>query len=309
MNIFLSRYQLKKKTQVNSLDSTDFEYGALVKVTDSSGRWGVADLKPWPLLGDLPLQKQIEMKGPLFQRSLVLAEEDLKARQNNVSLLQNKVIENNWLITDLTNLEILKSLSGTIKIKCNNQLDQLLVFLNAAAQYDLQLRLDFNGSLDAGEFDAFIFSLPAALMKKIEYIEDPLAELNSEWLNWNKKVPLAIDFAKGDAFENEKMWSYFIIKPSRQDAGEIIARCQKGNKKFTVTSAMDHPVGIAHGLRYAQEIAKNKSGFLTLEIYEKNDFNNYFTVNGCQINFSAMALADSGIGMTKTLDKLMWSPL
>ncbi len=306
MNIYLSRYQMKKKKTVNSTDYSDFEYGTLVKVMDDQNNWGVADLKPWPLLGDLTLQEELETEGPLFRRSLELAKEDLVARKNKVQLLLNKPIENNWLVTDFESHKRKKSISGTMKIKCNNQIDRLLLFLVEVVTFNVRLRLDFNGSLREDEFESFIYSLPKEIAQKIEYIEDPIAEINSRWLSWNHKIPLAVDFAKGNAFDNEKLWSYIIVKPSRQDAGLIISKCHKLHKKFTLTSSMDHPVGLAHGLRYAQKMAQNPSGFLTLEIYEPLGFTDYFELNENYINFSAMALQDFGIGMTQTLEKLMW---
>lgn len=300
---------MKKKSPVNAKDSSDYEYGALIKLIDENRNWGVADLKPWPSLGDLTLQKEIETEGPLFQRSLFLAQEDLDARKNKISLLKNKPVENNWLVTNFNNTDNLKNLSGTIKIKCNQQTDQLLSFLDQLDLNDVKLRLDFNGSLDQVEFDRFLHSLPKQILQKIEYIEDPTSELITEWLQWNKLIPLAVDFAQGDILQNEKLWSYLIIKPARQDAKSLQSFCQQNRKKYTLTSSMDHPVGFAHGLRLAQEMAENKSGFLTLDVYEENDFSTYLSVCGNKVNFTDLALNDFGIGMTKALEKLKWAPL
>lgn len=308
MKIFFFEYQMKKKNSLS--DSADFERGALIKVQDSECNWGVSDLKPWPRLGDPTLLRELENRGALFQRSLFLAQEDLTARKNKVSLLQDKFIHNNWLITDVKKIDVKNNFSGTIKIKSLGfSLVELVQGLKNLTQKNLKIRLDFNGSLKANDFEHFISHLPNSVLERIEYIEDPLPEINSSWIKWNQKIPLAVDFAKGDIFSNENMWSYLIIKPSRQDSKMLIAKCKDLNKKVTLTSAMDHPVGLAHGLRYAQHRPYHEAGFLTLDLYEDTDFNKYFTFDQNKINFSEQALNDYGIGMTKSLENLNWVEL
>src|SRR5207244_902270 len=103
--------------------------------------------------------------------------------------------------------------------------------------------------------------------------------------------------------------SYLIIKPSRQSAKNLMQKCQQMKKKFTLTSAMDHPVGLAHGLRYAQKYAIGLSGFLTLDLYKETDFSPYFKTENNRINFSQIALDDFGIGMTSALNNLSWKIL
>ena len=107
-----------------------------------------------------------------------------------------------------------------------------------------------------------------------------------------------------DPFVDLDAWTYLIIKPSRQDADLLINTCLQHKKSFTLTSAMDHPVGFTHGLHYAQKYAQNISGFSTLDLYEENEFNFYFVNEKnkvCMKNSS-----DFGIGMTTALEKLDW---
>ncbi len=310
MKILTSPYQLRKKTSLNAVDKTPFEEGVLIKVEDEAGYWGVADLKPWPSLGDPSLGEELEKKGLLFQRSLHLAREDLIARKNKISLLKNVSVENNWLLTSLNQLESISLLSGTVKIKGDQQVLKLATKLDLFVEkFPVTLRIDFNGVLKPEEFELFLNSISSNTLKKIEYIEDPTPRVDGNWEVWNQRVPLAIDFAQGEWHSLKKAWTYLIIKPSRQDAEALIAACLGQGKKFTLTSAMDHPVGIAHGLRWAQNSLQRCSGFLTLGLYELSVFNDSLITEENRIRISEKNLAEHGIGMTEALNKQVWQPL
>ncbi len=293
MRILYSFYTLVKKKKINSVDQNCEQAGALVKLIDEKGHWGVADLCPWPTLGDRDLFDEIRTKGILFQRSIELAKEDLLARRSQKSLLQNKWIQNNVLVTDFYNFDFLNPLyvGKTFKIKGNSDTETLLKILNSTG-IQSKIRIDFNGALNPEKFSSFIENLASKEM--IEYIEDPTAYDPHLWNDWNRVVPLAADFIKApDHF------SYKIIKPSREPV--------QNYEKFSITSSMDHPVGIAHALRYAQIFAQRDSGLMTLDLYEPTEFNKYFIdQNRTELNFSSMALNDVGIGMTNELISLKW---
>lgn len=309
MTIFFSKYKLEKKNSLNAKDALDFQEGALIKVQDEEDGWGVADLCPWPNLGDPSLDEELQNQGPLFQRSLELAMQDLKARKEKKSLLVDKLVENNLIITDFKNFDLSKKIFGTVKIKGSSQLDHFIEFLEKLSVQDIKIRLDFNSSLSAAEFNYFLNGLAKSVMAKIEYIEDPTVWNSINWANWNKVIPLGFDFISADPFKYEQAWTYLIIKPSRQSAKKLIQKCEQLNKKFTLTSAMDHPIGLAHGLRYAQKYASGASGFLTLDLYKKTEFNSYFKIEGSHVGFSQAALDDIGIGMTSELNNLVWKLL
>ena len=95
------------------------------------------------------------------------------------------------------------------------------------------------------------------------------------------------------------MGRFKIVKPARE---AMIA----GLRHFTLTSSMDHPIGVAHGLRIAQKLSQNDSGFLTLDLYEETVFNKYYSCIENYLNFSQSALNDTGIGMTGELSRLEW---
>lgn len=290
MEIFFSPYSLIKKNMQG------VQKGCLLKVVEAN-QMGVADICPKTDLGDLSLQQEITNKGPLFQRALALATEDLQARQSQKSLLFDKPIKNNFLITDFKlGADIPENC--TVKIKGSSDVAALSSYLHQHISKFSQIRIDFNAKLKVDEFEWFLKSLSADLLKKIQYIEDPTV-VSANWLKWNQIVPLASDFQRT---ENLDFYKYRIVKPARDFLPEKL-------NHFTLTSAMDHPVGVAHGLRAAQQLAQNDSGFLTLDLYADCGFNRYYNQEGLFLNFSKLALNDFGIGMTEELNKQIWTTL
>lgn len=297
--VFVSPYSLTKKKLLNAKDQNLFQLGALLKISDDKN-WGVSDICPKPELGDLDLESEIKNKGILYQRALELANEDLEARKRQISLLFNKRIKNNFLITNYKTEDLNNSLysKSTIKIKADRDLESLSQLLNEVVT-DVRIRIDFNSILSSTEYEDFLNRVTPEVQKKIDYVEDPTA-YQSLWSSWNKRIPLAFDFQKVE-YEND-FALYCIVKPSRQSLNKQL-------KNYTLTSAMEHPVGLAHGLRIAQQLAQNDSGFLTLDLFEENKFNNYFEQIKNYLNFSSLAREDSGIGMTEELNKLKWIEL
>lgn len=270
--------------------------GALLKIVEAD-QYGVADICPKPELGDLSLSEEISKEGPLFKRAIQLATEDLMARKAKKSLLFDKPIKNNFLITNYkSKLTVPENCS--IKIKGDSDVVALADYLNSNFAKSQSLRIDFNSQLKTEEFNLFLKLVSFEVLKKFEYIEDPTV-ISEHWAIWNSQVPLAADFQKT---ENAHFFKYRIIKPARESMPENL-------NHFTLTSAMDHPVGVAHGLRVAQRVAQNDSGFLTLDLYEDCGFNKYYNQEALFLNFSKEALTDFGIGMTEELNKLKWFTL
>jgi len=293
MKLQYSPYSLIKKNKVNALDRSATQSGSLIRICESETVWGVADLCPWPELGDLPLEKEIAQKGPLFERALQLAAEDLQARREKKSLLQDRWVDNNILVTDYSTFDFNQPyLNGhTLKIKGDKQLFRLIEVLHAAPK-SLVFRIDFNSVLGRDEFQIFLDHISPQV--QIEYIEDPCGYDEVLWKKWNQIIPIAVDFVAA-----EDHYSVRVIKPAREKV--------KSDQKTVITSSMDHPVGVAHALRVAQKNTENKAGLLTLDLYETTVFQSYFSYrNESEINFHEKALNDFGIGMTADLLSLPW---
>lgn len=288
-----SPYSLIKKSKVNALDQAATQDGALLRIYESDSIWGVADLCPWPSLGDLTLQQEISQKGPLWQRAVELAAEDLQARQQKKCLLQNKWVDNNIVVVDYAHFDFQQpSLEGhTLKIKGDKQLFRLIEVLEAAPK-SLVFRIDFNAILGSDEFQLFLDNISPAV--QIEYVEDPCGYDEVLWKKWNQVIPLAVDFVAA-----EDHYSVRVVKPAREKVTD--------SRRTVITSAMDHPVGVAHALRWAQKNADQKSGLLTLDLYQTTEFHSYFIYRSqSEINFHEKALNDFGVGMTDDLLRLSW---
>lgn len=290
MKIFFSPYCLERT------DQTLLQEGTLVRVQTEKS-WGVADLCPRLELGDRDFRTEIQEDGSLYQRAIELAVEDANARREGIHLLQDKPLLTNLLVTDYRRFDFSAArLDGaTLKIKGDKQVEELAQVLNGI-ECSVQLRVDFNAKLDAAEFEKFFSLLSSQTLRKIEYVEDPTT-MDSRWFEWNKKIPLAYDI-QPRAYVPE--WArFFICKPARQKIPENTGH-------VTFTSAMDHPIGFAHGLRYAQMSSHFVCGFSTLNLYSDQGFHQYFRMTDRTINFSESALKDFGIGMTDELNKLKW---
>ena len=296
MELLFSPYELQRT------DKPFSQKGVLVRVTEGE-HWGVADLCPRIELDDSDYVSQIRSEGFLYKRALELAREDLKARQDKRCLLLNEPILNNILVTQYANFNFsdptLKGL--TLKIKGDQNIELLAQTLNQI-QNEVKIRLDFNSCLHEGTFQRFLELLQPATVLKIEYVEDP-APFSQAWMRWNKKVPLAFDFQDGEYMV--EFARHRIIKPAREALPVGLT------KNYTLTSAMDHPVGLAHGLRIAQQDQKRQDqksicGFLTLDLYVDIGFYKYFEQRRNSLNFSTLALQQAGIGMTEVLSTLNW---
>jgi hypothetical protein len=299
LKLYLSHYKLDFR------DTEQAQEGCLIKVVDGDF-FGVADICPKTQFGDQDCDEQLSSKGPLFQRALELALEDFSARSEKRSLQKDLPIQNNILITDLSNFDFSKIVVSpdekNFKIKYSGQVDDFAKKLNQTFKNtECKLRLDFNAKLEPYEFETFINQLDRSVFESIEYIEDP-TEFCEKWFKWNREVPIAVDFQKPknpDLFEKARQELYFIFKPAREKPDVTV-------KNYSITSSMDHPVGVAHALRIAQNISKNVSGLLTLDLFKPTAFDSYFSQNEEWLNFSKSNMNEYGIGMTEELNQLNW---
>lgn len=287
--IFYSPYELKRNVKPNKVVSNLVQKGALIKVTDCHGNFGVADLCPWPELGDLNLEQELKLKGPLFQRAVELAKIDLEARKNKITLAQNISVKNHQIVSDFKIFDPEKAVSKVLKIKGDQKIEELAVFLNQLS--GVRVRLDFNFILSSELFKHFIDLLSEETIQKIEVIEDPFPFDEIEWKKWDQSVPLALDFN-----QKNNQWYRRIGKPAREMLKSAIY----------LTSSMDHPVGIVHGLLEAQKYPETYHGFLTLDHYEHTEFNKYFKQDGETLSYKS---DDFGIGFTNELLALNWVPI
>lgn len=302
--IYTHHYQLKRTSFANARTTDHIQHGALLKLEDvRDGAWGVADICPWPNLGDLSLAEEINQRGPLFQRAYELAKKDLQARRNQEKLVAAGAIKNHLLISDYKNfnLQELHPTIEIIKVKGDAHIDEVVNFLTKIEPSVQKIRLDFNFSLSECEFSTFIKNCSELILKKIDVIEDPFSFDSLSWKKCNQKVKLALDWPARDADQKlmteQQLWPQRIYKPAREDVLQF----------EYITSSMDHPVGIAHALVYAQNYSDKTHGMQTLSLYERTDFHADFEI--FKNNELIYYCQGHGIGFQNQLEKLSWLPL
>ena len=291
--VWFHNYSLKRKTKPNARTKNSEQLGALIKIQDSEGNEGFSDLCPWPSLGDHPLAEELVSSGPLFRHALELAVKDLTARKNKIHLVSPVAIKNNILIADFTELKNFDFCDVTVKIKGNEHTYDLARLLNENRDRFFKIRLDFNFCLSENQFSEFLHRLEPLTLKKIEYVEDPFQFHRERWNKYAAIVPLALDWKT----KEDQIWDFRIWKPSRET--KPVGSC------IVLTSAMEHPVGLAHGLSEAQRHQNPVNGFLTLDQYETTEFHQYFSARRDELVYQSDGY---GIGFESLLSKINWIP-
>jgi O-succinylbenzoic acid--CoA ligase len=278
--IFIHPYALFRKKSANSQTPDLVQKGCLIKIEDISGGFGVADLCPWPTLGDMTLDEELLKKGPLFQRALELAQKDLNSRKNKQSLISDIKIKNHILVSDYKKFDFNLPEGSVVKIKGDTNFIDLARILNSMNSVNpLRIRLDFNFCLNEQQFRNFIDLLSDQTVNQIEVVEDPFEFNQKPWDELNQKVTLALDWNS-----KNQLWKNRICKPSRQMLDTFLY----------MTSAMDHPVGVAHGVSIAQQYPELTHGFLTNDLYLDCGFEES---------------TGFGIGYERQLSQIHWQPL
>lgn len=291
--IYIHRYQLIRNQPANAKTSSLIQYGALIKWIDPEGNFGVSDLCPWPSLGDQTLEQELLNQGKLFQRAVELAKIDLQARKNKIKLVSEAVVRNHLLIQDYKNFDFKNCTENTIKIKGDLDYQTLANCLNASRSE--KIRLDFNFCLTESDFRNFLKLLNPDILKKIETVEDPFPFELQSWTELNQTVCLSLDWSELQSADAQS-WPHMIAKPSRKHQDSFLY----------MTSSMDHPVGVAHGLAQAQKWPGKVHGFLTLTSYQPTEFHSAFQQSGTDLRY----ISDGyGIGFETALQNITWEPL
>lgn len=295
LQIWFHHYALKRKLKPNAVSPFTDQHGTLIKIQDENGDEGFSDLCPWPSLGDPTLDEELASQGPLYQRAIDLALFDLQARKEKKVLVTNEPVKNNILIADFRDLKGEFDYSDvTVKIKGNEHVYDFAKFLVENISRFKKIRIDFNNCISEFLFSEFVNLLSDDVLAKIEYIEDPFFFNRDQWSEHSAKVKLALDWKQTE----DQNWNVRIWKPSREEK----MACQD----FSITSSMEHPVGLVHALHFAQKFADKTHGFLTSSVYEDSEFSQYFSVDNDKLTYQSDGY---GIGFTSILSKINWMPV
>ncbi len=326
MKLWVSEYSLTPKFVPNARTTLAPRRGALVKAETQFGV-GYGDLHPWPEFGDAPISAQLQTIAqggttPLFLRTMSLVAKDARARAEGRSLTGSKPLQNNaaWdFQADESTEAQIKNLQmvgfQTVKIKCGRDPVKESQLLQRLAQSSsLKIRLDFNAAISFSEFQRFQESVPTSLDAQIEYVEDPCSYEPSAWDQIRRRWKVALDFeinATGWAQDISPSADVLILKPARTDVDEAVDKCTRWGLGLTVTSMMDHPVGVAHASAVALELQNRglrisgDAGCLTTSLYEANDFAKFVKIQGPFLSFAK----GLGVGFDELLEAQPWRAL
>ncbi len=319
MKVDYSAYQLKP------VNGGTERQGALVRITFPDNTRGYADLHPWTEWGDEVLSKQLErlklnQPSHLTRQTIWMAQKDAQARKEKRNLV-NGELKNNFLINDIDEFDTTK-LDGlskrgftTIKIKVGRDTgNELNLISKIASTQRFQMRLDFNFKTNFKDFISFVEKLGKQERELLQYTEDPFPYQEEEWKEARKLTNLAADFA-AEAFdwvpEKVPQCDVVILKPARREVEKAVACLRAWKKPFSVTSSMDHVVGVVHAQCVAQDLSKILPGQMldpgcfTFLQYKAEPYSSALNTKGPYI----LASEGSGIGFDLLLDKEPWKPL
>jgi o-succinylbenzoate synthase len=273
------RYELKPRRALSALAGAQPRRGALIRMDDG----GVADVHPWPELGDAPLDEQLERLArgkttPLTAASLRLAKVDGGARARGVSLFDGLTIpESHWPGNDPP------PSFDTAKIKWGA----------GALAGAFRLRIDFNAMLTAEEFEQIATTLPR---DRIDFVEDPCPYEASRWQELREKSGLRLALDRTFADEGVDV---LVVKPAIQ----LVPRTEK---EIVITSYMDHPVGqLGAAFVAAKHATSPRCGLVTHVLYESDPFIERLGIDGMRL----VPPAGTGVGFDDLLDQLPWTEL
>lgn len=319
-------YSLRPMTSLNAITPVKEREGALLKIEWPDQKTGYADLHPWPELGDVPLQVHLQdlSKGKissLVEQSIWLALRDAQWRADKKNYFDDGMaVRNNFTISNIHDVvpgfldEIKTEGYTTVKLKVGRDLKQEIGFLSNLAATGLKIRLDFNAIGSWQIFEKFMSQVPATVLPFIEYVEDPFPYEEKSWGDAQKLAPIAVDneFHKVRWNRNEKPpFDVMVVKPARVDVDKAVEYCKKWNLKMTITSSMDHPVGVAHSVGVAMELKKLhgdmilEAGCMTHRLYQMDLFLTELFTQG---PYFAKGRG-YGIGFDNILKALPWHPV
>lgn len=304
--IYYSPYTLNSRTALNSkTQNLQQHVGSLLKIEFQDGKIGYSSIRPWPTLGDDPLQIQMDklkknQLTPLTQKSLYFAriDADYRARKENVFkgkiLLQNHIMKS---YEKLNNDEIVKIKENGFKfikvkfgINYKKEIEFIKKYAKILIQIQLKLRIDFNSSLDLKKTFEFFTEIKNEI-SIIDFVEDPCPYNYENWakIQENFDVNLALD-EKPTNFNFHKdcvqAFRVIVLKPAKE-----IIPLQEFNLRVVFTDYMDHPVGAASAEYEAQlfyqqfQNKKEHCGFLSYTLFDENPYSSQMKVDGAGFGF------------------------
>ncbi|MEA2415083.1 MAG: hypothetical protein QOI58_1740 [Thermoanaerobaculia bacterium] len=274
------RYELTPKRRLSAVAVDGVRRGALIRVNG-----GVADVHPWPELGDLPLDEQLALLArgettPLTKASLEFASLDASARRDGRSLFDGLTIPpSHWPGPDPP------PDFDTVKLKSIDVIPNRV-----------RLRIDFNATLTAEEFVQIAATLPR---ERIDFIEDPCPYDAAVWRELRKRTGLRLALDRAASSSEAGSYDVLILKPAFDEI-----RCT--DAEVVVTSYMDHPIGqLCAAYAAATANITSTCGLITHVLFESDPFIERMRIDGTRL----VPQEGGGWGFDDLFEKLPWQKL
>lgn len=328
--ISVHRYVLTPKQPIGSLASVLPRQGSLLRVQFEEGEVGYADCFPWPEVGDLDLESQLQLlkKGELTsltRQSFRFAQVDAQARAQGLSLWAGLEIPPcRPILTSSQDLDssVFEPLAAqgftSVKMKGSKNWEAEAEFLfhhgPELKKLGLKICLDFNGSLSWKQIQGFLRAL-GPVREQIDMIEDPCPYDSRHWAQIQKEwdVRLALDRFSWEARAQltADSFSILIFKPAIQSMEDALLLAQEFKVTLGVTSYLDHPLGqlcaawTAAKLAQISSVRLEECGLLTHLAYQETFFSRYIRSHGPKM----IPPQGTGFGMDSSLADLEWELL
>lgn len=307
------RYKLTPKRRLNAVADDSPRHGALIRING-----GVADVHPWPELGDFSLDEQLGLLArgettQLTRASLEFASIDASARCDGRSHFDGLTIPpSHWPGHDPP------SAFDTVKLKTIDVIPD-----------HVRLRIDFNATLTVEEFVRIAATLPC---ERIDFIEDPCPYDAATWRELRERtgLRLALDRAPGSSQHRQacrchtgsgetrmpgdspdprwhrhsclcsvNSYDVLILKPALDEI-----TCT--DTEIVVTSYMDHPIGqLCAAYAAAAANITSTCGLITHVLFENDPFIERMRIDGTRL----VPQPGTGWGFDELLQKLPWKKL
>lgn len=329
------RYTLKPRSHFSSGSRT----GALIRVTFSDlGSSGVADLFPWPELGDPPIEtwiQELKTKDPssfTLKRVIEAARDEAVAVSKGEPLLNGSIV-NHHLATDVKSLAVgdviearrAGAVAVKIKVGIHDPREEAATLARLLSHWgDLKLRLDANERWNRDGLMTFLDRLPILLRERLEFIEDPVAYDPRVWSDLHREAGIEIAYdraSKVRSFEPDEKGAtlldvidleaaqVLIHKPAWQDDARVKLAQERG-LPCVVTSILGHPVGNLWAARKAFEAAPLAVHGCRSHVAYRDDEASTALLKSKQVRGARMMGEGVGAGLqSKWWNRLRWETL
>lgn len=318
MKILASPYRLAMRADYGTVGKVKEREGALLCVEFEPGVVGYCDCHPWPELGDLPLDEQLQAfksgrPTSLGEHSLEMARVDADARKQKRSAFQGKRIPASYLLASLQEdpAPLLAEGFSCLKLKVGENPSKEVEAITRWIQMfpHLRLRFDFNERLSGEEFYRYIDRFDKIGTQWLDYAEDPFPYEPKSWQEAQKKlgISLAADRQAAQAMLHPESADVIVLKPAIQ----VIPDDLTSLKQLVITSYLDHPIG-QFGAAYVASVLQERHpdklglcGLLTHRCYQANAFVEQVQSEGSYLQ----PVPGTGWGFDELLKRQTWKPL